>query len=203
MHSQPSLRARRSIASRRKKCAGAAAAAVIAAGAEGAGAGAAAVTVAGIGAGVAAVVGAAATGVVVVTTGKSPPGYVWRGIKKAPRERGFCRALKISVSAAASIAPHGAVRAAATGAHNDDPRCGPHNDDRGRTNHNGPAIGLATTIRTAMPAGAASARGFRGAEAGNGAQGQNCCEKVLHVLSRFRPQGRHGSEPIHEQLNGT
>ena len=59
------------------------AAAVIAAGAEGAGAGvagtgvgAAAVGVAGIGAGIAAVVGAAATGVVVVTTGKSPPGIV-------------------------------------------------------------------------------------------------------------------------------
>ena len=35
-----------------------------------------------------------------------------------------------------------------------------------------------------MPAGAASAGGFRRAEAGNGAQGQNCCEKVLHVFSR-------------------
>jgi hypothetical protein len=45
-----------------------------------------------------------------------------------------------------------------------------------------------------MPAGAASARGFRRAEAGNGAQGQNCCEKVFHVFSRFRPQARHGTE---------
>ena len=66
----------KSIASRRKKCAGAAA--VIAAGAEDAGAGvadtgAAAVGVAGIGAGIAAVAGAAATGVV-VDTGKSLPG---------------------------------------------------------------------------------------------------------------------------------
>jgi hypothetical protein len=111
-------------------------------------------------------------------------GTGFQGIKKAPRERGFCHALEMSVSAAASIPPHGAVRAPATGPHHDDGSCGPHHDDRGRTNHNGPAIGLATTIGTAMPTRTASARGFRRAEAGNGAQGQNCCEKVLQ---RFSP----------------
>jgi hypothetical protein len=121
-------------------------------------------------------------------------------IKKAPRERGFCFALEISISAATSVAPHGAVRTHATGPHHDD-RSRRH-DDRGWTNHNGPAIGLATTIGPTVPAGAASAGGFRRAEAGNGAQGQNCCEKVFHVLSHLRPLGRHGSEPIHEQLNG-
>jgi hypothetical protein len=199
MPNPPSLQVMRSIASRPKKCVGAAAA--IAAGAEDAGVGAAAVGVAGTGAGIAAVAGAAATGVV-VATGKSPPGLLTRN-KKAPRERGFCRALKRSISAAAAIAPHGAVRAPATGSHNDDPRCGPHNDHRGRTNHNGPAIGLATTIGTAMPARAASARGFRRAEAGNGAQGQNCCEKVLQCFLPFLAATRRGSEPSHEQLNGT
>ena len=105
--------------------------------------------------------------------------------------------LKISVNAAASMAPHGVVRTDAARTYNDDRR---GYDDW--TNHNCPAIGLAATIGATMPAGAASARGFRGAEAGNGAQGQNCCEKVFHVFSRFRPQWRHGSEPIHEQLNG-
>jgi hypothetical protein len=89
----PSRRARRSITSRRKKCAGAAA--VIAAGADGTGAGvagtgvgAAAVGVAGIGAGIAAVVGAAATGVVVVTTGKSPPALLGDN-KKSPARAGL------------------------------------------------------------------------------------------------------------------
>src|SRR6187549_613924 len=93
MPSLPSHRAWRSIASRRKKCAGAAA--VIAAGVAGtgvtvAGVGAAAVGVAGTGAGIAAVAGAAAIGVVVVT-GK--PGISWK-IKKAPRKRGFCHAFE-------------------------------------------------------------------------------------------------------------
>jgi hypothetical protein len=110
-------------------------------------------------------------------------------IKKAPRERGFCRALEISISAATPIAPHGAVRTHTAGPNHDGRNCRPHHDDRGWTNHNGPAIGLATTIGATMPAGAASAGGFRRAEAGNGAQGQNCCEKVFHVFSRFRPQG--------------
>ena len=109
----------------------------------------------------------------------------------------------MSVSAAASIPPHGAVRATAAGPHHDDRSCGPHHDDRAWTNHNGPPIGLATTIGTAMPAGAASARGFRRAEAGNGAQGQNCCEKVLQCFLPFLAARRHGSEPSHEQLNGT
>src|SRR5215213_1699820 len=139
MPNPPSLRTKRPIASRRKKCAGAAA--VIAAGAEGAGAGvagtgAAAGGVAGIGAGIAAVVGAAATGAA-VATGKSSPGLfeqgIQQGIKKAPRERGFCRALEISISAAASIAPHGAVGAAAAGAYYHDRR---HHT---RHHHYGPA----------------------------------------------------------------
>ena len=52
------------------------------------------------------------------------------GIKKAPRERGFCRALEISINAAASIAPHGAVGAHAAGPHHDD-RSRAHHDDRG------------------------------------------------------------------------
>ena len=86
MPNPPSRRARRSIASRRRKCAGAAA--VIAAGAAGTGVGAAAVGVAGIGAGIAAVVGAAATGVVVATTGKSPPGLFGEN-KKSPARAGL------------------------------------------------------------------------------------------------------------------
>ena len=101
-------------------------------------------------------------------------------IKKAPRERGFCLALEISISAAASVAPHGAIRAAATGTYH-------HNRRRHHTrrhDHNCPANGLASAVGTASPARAASLRGFRWDEAGNGAQGQNCCEKVLHVVSR-------------------
>src|SRR6266404_8057227 len=63
-----------------------------------------------------------------------------QGIKKAPRARGFCLALEMSVGAAASIAPNGAVRTPATGPHHDDWR---RHDDRTWTNHTGPAIGLA------------------------------------------------------------
>src|SRR4029077_14986224 len=64
--------------------------------------------------------------------------------KKKPRASGaFVVLLKMSVGAAATIAPHGAVRAAATGAYHDDRSCGAHHDDRARANHNGPAIGLA------------------------------------------------------------
>src|SRR5215213_629347 len=107
MPNPPSLRARRSIASRRKKCAGAAA--VIAAGAEDAGAGvagtgAAAVGVAGIGAGIAAAVGAAATGVVVVTGKSRPgigvaPGSFEQGIKKPRASGAFVVLLEMSVNA--------------------------------------------------------------------------------------------------------
>ena len=141
--------------------------------------------------------GAAATGAAAVTTGKSPPGLFGEN-KKAPRERGFCRALKISVGAAASIAPHGAVGTHAAGPHHDN-RSRRH-DDRGRTNHYGPANRLASAVRAASPAGAASLRGFNRAEAGNGAQGQNCCERYFMLR---RPQGRRGPVPSHEQLNGT
>src|SRR5207244_11512793 len=112
--------------------------------------------------------------------------WLRRGIKKAPRGRGFGLALEMSVGAAASIAPNGTVRTPATGPHHDDWR---RHDDRTWTNHNGPAIGLAAPIGAAMPAGAASASGLRRAEAGNGAQGQNCCEEVFHVFSRCWPQG--------------
>ena len=94
---------------------------------------------------------------------------------------------KKSVNAAASVAPHGARGAHAAGPHHDNRSR--RNDDRGRPNNDGPAIGLATTIGATVPAGTASTGGFRRAETGNGAQGQNCCEKVLHVFSRFWPQG--------------
>ena len=47
-------------------------------------------------------------------------------IKKAPRERGFCLALEISISAAASVAPHGAIRAAATGTYHHNRAAPPH-----------------------------------------------------------------------------
>lgn len=194
MRNPPSPRARRRIGSRRNKCAGAAA--VIAAGVVGTGA--AVVGVAGTMAGIADVAGAAATGVVAATTDKCPPGMARN--EKSPARAGLCCALKRSESAAASIPPHGAVRAAAAGAYHNDRR---RDDDRTRTNHNGPANRLAFAVGAASPARTASLRGFRRAEAGNGAQGQNCCEKVFHVFSRFRPQARHGPEPSHEHLNGT
>ena len=143
--------------------------------------GAAAVGVAGIGAGIAAVVGAAATGVVVATTGKSPPGLFGEN-KKSPARAGL-------LSCIGNINKRGSVRSATRCRKDIRDRAAPrqpegHHDDRGWTNHNGPAIGLAAAIGATMPAGAASAGGFRRAEAGNGAQGQNCCEKVLHVVSR-------------------
>src|SRR5215213_4301010 len=82
----------------------------------------------------------------------------------------------MSVSAATAVTPHGAVGAAAAGAYHHDRR---HHT---RRHHHNAAIGLAAAIGATMPARAATACGFRRAEAGNGAQGQNCCEKVLHVL---------------------
>jgi hypothetical protein len=94
---------------------------------------------------------------------------------------------KKSVNAATSVAPHGADRAHAAGPHDD--HGSRRDDDRSRTNYDGPPIGLATAIGATMPAGTASLGRFGGAKAGNGAQGQNCCEKVLHAFSRSWPQG--------------
>ena len=93
--------------------------------------------------------------------------------------------------AAASIGPDEAVGAGATDGPNDDHGGGPHHDNRGRPidDDNAAAIGLAAAIGTAMPAGAAAARGIRRTEAGEGACDQNgCCEKGLHVLSHCGPQ---------------
>ena len=76
-----------------------------------------------------------------------------------------------SIDAAAAVAPDGAIGAAGTGPHHDHRRT--HNT---RCDNHGAAIGLASTIGATMPAGAASARGVRGAEAGESAGDQNCCE---------------------------
>jgi hypothetical protein len=194
----PLPRATKSIACSRTKCAGAGivagvvigagAAAVIGVGVAGTGAGAE-----GTGAGIAAagtVAGAAVTG---------NPDIIRR--TKKPRASGafVCDADRSDV-AAASIGPGEADRADAAN--------GPHNDDRGRPHDdNGTAatIGLASAIGTAMPAGAASARGIRGAEACERAGDQNCCcEKVLHVLCLlpFSAATRLGTEPRIETMNG-
>jgi hypothetical protein len=115
--------------------------------------------------------------------------------KKAPHEAGLLSDRVTSDDAAASVAPNRAVRAdAGAGPYHDD-RCGPHNND-------GAAIGLASAIGAAMKAGAASARGIRCAEACERAGDQNCCEKVLHVFSRFLAAGRHGLYPSNGDLNG-
>jgi hypothetical protein len=107
---------------------------------------------------------------------------------KKPRASGAFRcSMSIrSDRAATSIGKNVAVRANATdGPHHDHRRS--RNDDRSRVDNDDAAtIGLASAIGTAMPAGAASACGIRGAEACERAGDQNCCcEKVLHVLSRF------------------
>ncbi len=105
---------------------------------------------------------------------------------KKPRASGAFSHEKISCSdrTAASITPGEAVGAdAADRPHHDDRR---GNDDRSGVDHdNAAAIGLAAAIGSAMPAGAASASGIRGAEACERTGDQNCCEKVLHVFSRF------------------
>ena len=74
--------------------------------------------------------------------------------------------------------------------------------ERATNNNDGAAIGLASAIGAAMKAGAASARGIRCAEACERAGDQNCCEKVLHVFSRFLAAGRHGLYPSNGDLNG-
>ena len=219
----------RSIASRRKKCAGATA--VIAAGAAAiwgwrrrhwgwrrrTGVG-----VAGIGAGIAAaVVGTAATGAAVITGRRrqcvragTPHSFAPRDLfesaqfpdhaQKKPRASGALSSLlwsKRSDDAAASIAPHGAIGAHAAGPHHDDR--GRTHDDRRRRNHDGPAIGLAAAIGTAMPAGAASARGIRRAEAGNRAERPKLLRKGTSCFLPLSAALRHDREPSHEDLNGT
>ena len=94
--------------------------------------------------------------------------------------------------AATAIGPDEAVGAnAPNGPYHDDR--GPCDDDRSRIDDNHAAsVGLATTIGTAMPAGAASARGVCGAETREGAGDQNCCEKVFHVLSHSWAAARRG-----------
>ena len=125
--------------------------------------------------------------------------------QKSPASaRLFVESLRGSVSAAASIAPHGAVRAPTAGPYHDDGGSRTHHDDRRRPNHDGSANRLAAAIGTASPAGAASARGIRGAKAGKCARDQNCCsEKILHVFSHIRPSGLRGGETKHGVLNGT
>ena len=121
--------------------------------------------------------------------------------QKSPARAGlFAGDADRSDVAAASIGPGEADRADAAN--------GPNYDDRGRPHDdNGTAatIGLASAIGTAMPAGAASARGIRGAEACERAGDQNCCcEKVLHVLCLlpFSAATRLGTEPRIETMNG-
>ena len=182
MPNPPSLLLRRPIASRRKKCAGAEA--VIAAGAEGTGAGvagtgvgAAAVGVAGIGAGIVAGVGVAAIGVVV--TGKTPAVIIYEELKKPRVSGAFVRG---NINKRGSV--HNATRCRKDTRDRDAPTTGAGATTTGERRRPGGWAGNRHRDRDAIRA--ACARGFRRAEAGNGAQGQNCCEKVFHVL-RFLP----------------
>jgi hypothetical protein len=90
---------------------------------------------------------------------------------------------------AASIGPDEADGADAADGPDDDHRRPFDNDRRPLDDDNAAAVGLTAAIGTAMPAGAASARGIRRTEACEGACNQNgCCEKGLHVLSHCGPQ---------------
>jgi hypothetical protein len=81
--------------------------------------------------------------------------------------------------AAATSTPYES-RATATAGHHDDRAL-----DHDRSRHDHDAIGAAVAIGTAMHARAASAFGIGGAEAGDRARDQNCCEKVFHVSLPF------------------